>query len=85
MILLFILKLTSLISKSGAKIVSFSYSLMCGMAYMQYSFAVGTPINYRCLIPECETAGEAKYEAPWKDKFIPVEGSLIFYINYPDR
>ncbi len=48
-------------------------ALYCGIAFMIYSFVLGIPEHYRCLVEECETLDEATYNASYINGIIPYE------------
>ena len=53
--------------------------ILAGMGFMQYSFAVGTPSQYRCLIPFCESyeneTSQPEFNKTWIHRFMNTSGS----------
>ena len=47
---------------------------MVGLAFMTYSFVMGTPRGYRCRVPGCDVDGLEEYEANWTGRYIPGDG-----------
>ena len=49
--------------------------LVVGLAFMTYSFALGTPADYRCFVPGCdqpdEDGGGNELKPDWLNRYIP--------------
>ena len=59
--------------------------LVVGLAFMTYSFALGTPAGYRCFVPGCDTEGEKnEFRPDWVNRFIPpdVPGIVSYIFSY---